>query len=75
MSAGPFRWIWALRVPGARFEYPPYFSWELGLLWVVVVFGFISAVAAFAPAAAQPPGPKVGAYTREPFDSTFSGIR
>ncbi|KAL3927546.1 MAG: hypothetical protein SGPRY_002774 [Prymnesium sp.] len=32
-----------------HFEYPAYFSWELGLLWLVCAFGGIVAVALLAP--------------------------
>jgi hypothetical protein len=32
-----------------RFEYPPYFSWEVGLLWVVGTFTALIGVALFTP--------------------------
>ena len=37
---------------GRYFEYPPYFSWELGVLWVLGAFGSLATVAVAAPAAA-----------------------
>jgi hypothetical protein len=32
-----------------RFEYPPYFAWELGILWSLVVFGILAGIGLFAP--------------------------
>jgi hypothetical protein len=36
-----------------HFEYPPYFSWELGSLWVVLAFSGLSLAALLAPAASE----------------------
>ena len=36
---------WACYRPSTHFEYPPYFSWELGVLWTLCAFGGIAAVA------------------------------
>jgi hypothetical protein len=37
-----------------RFEYPPYFAWELGVLWSLAAFGALAAVGLFAPAYSLP---------------------
>ena len=58
----------ALAQRSSHFEYPPYFSWELGALWVLIAFGALSLAALCAPdvvsevtadasAAAPPPPP------------------
>lgn len=33
-----------------RFEYPPYFAWELGVLWSLAAFGALAAVGVLVPA-------------------------
>ena len=32
-----------------RFEYPPYFSWELGTLWVLITFAALAGAAIWSP--------------------------
>ena len=36
---------WQLNRASSYFEYPPYFAWEVGVLWVALAFGFVAAVA------------------------------
>lgn len=53
----------ALHSASSRFEYPPYFSWELGVLWTVAAFGALAAVAVVssgAPTPATPAAPWMG---------------
>ena len=47
-----------------RFEYPPYFSWELGVLWTLCSFGGLATVAALAPAAPSAPRGARATYSK-----------
>jgi hypothetical protein len=37
-----------------RFEYPPYFAWEVGVLWCLAAFGALAAVGVLAPVHPSP---------------------
>ncbi|KAL1528897.1 hypothetical protein AB1Y20_010219 [Prymnesium parvum] len=50
----------------SHFEYPPYFSWELGILWLLVAFGAMTAAAVLAPIVPAAPSsqPPIGKLRR-----------